>query len=76
MITAVNEWAMTKNRPPWRHPLPSIKRALEEKTRGRVFQTDVDRPPRPDSVTEAEWADFEKRARFDTLFFDYEVSDG
>jgi hypothetical protein len=41
-----------------------------------VFQTDVDRPPRPDSVTEAEWADFEKRARFDTLFFDYEVSDG
>ncbi len=40
MITAVNEWALTKNNPPRRHPLPSIRKALEEKASGRVFQTD------------------------------------
>ena len=43
MITAVTEWALTKNNPPWRHPLPSIKEALEQKAQGRVFQTDAGR---------------------------------
>jgi hypothetical protein len=38
MITAVNDWALTKNDPPWRHPLPSIKTALTSKAQGRVLR--------------------------------------
>lgn len=41
MIPANQPWANDKAH--WRHPLPSIKRALVRKARGRVFQTDVDR---------------------------------
>jgi hypothetical protein len=75
MITAVTEWALTKNDPPWRHPLPSIRQALLKKAQGRVFQTDVDRPARPDHVEEADWQAFESRCVFDELYFDYTVPD-
>jgi beta-lactamase superfamily II metal-dependent hydrolase len=75
MVTAVNKWAMTKNDPPWRHPLPSIKKALEQKTQGRVFQTDVERPEKPADVSEATWQAFLSRAAFEELYFDYTIVD-
>lgn len=75
MITAVEQWALTKNHPPWRHPLPSIRKALLSKTQGRVFQTDIDRPEQPKDVPDGAWKRFEKRSDFQQLYFDYEISD-
>jgi hypothetical protein len=75
MITAVNEWAMTKNVPPWVHPLPSIRDELLHKAQGRVFQTDQDEPERPDGVSEGAWKKFTDRSRFERLYFDWEVLD-
>jgi beta-lactamase superfamily II metal-dependent hydrolase len=75
MITAVNEWAMTKNNPPWRHPLPSIKKALSLKAHGRVFQTDVGEPEKPDGVSDASWNAFVANCTFEKLYFDYVVLD-
>jgi hypothetical protein len=75
MITAVNQWAMTKNDPPWRHPLPSIRAALLQKAQGRVFQTDIDRPEQPDGVPDGTWKKFTARSDFQTLYFDYTVTD-
>ncbi len=75
MITAVNQWALTKNDPPWRHPLPSIKKALVRKAAGRVFQTDENQPSKPSSVSAGTWKAFTDRAVFDQLFFDYTVID-
>ena len=75
MITAVNKWAMEKNTPPCRHPLPSIRKALDEKARGRVFQTDQDDIKQPDSVSDAEWARFTSRVVISDLYFDYQVID-
>ncbi len=76
MITAVNEWAMTKNNPPWRHPLPSIRDSLDEKAQGRVFQTDKDEPEKPNSVSNAEWKKFSDRIVCDKDYFDYLIVDG
>ena len=64
MITAVNKWAMTKNRPPWRHPLPSIREALVGKAGGRVFQTDIDEPERPTHVPIVTWKKFLKQCDY------------
>lgn len=75
MITAVEEWALTKNRPPWVHPLPSIRDALVRKARGRVFQTDRDLPEKPDDVSDAEWEQFLKHAAFNPLYFDWSIID-
>jgi hypothetical protein len=76
MITAVNEWALTKNRPPWHHPLESIRRALDAKAQGRVFQTDQDAMDKPDAVSNAEWSRFLKRTDLsDPICFDYTVLD-
>ena len=77
MITAVNEWAMTKNSPPWRHPLPSIKKALLEKAQGRVFQTDENEVKRMDNVnvSDAEWQKFLDRTEFNDLYFDLDIID-
>jgi hypothetical protein len=33
--------ALTKNNPPWRHPLPSIRETTLDNTHGRLFQTDM-----------------------------------
>jgi hypothetical protein len=74
MITAVNKWAMTKNTPPWRHPLPSIKTALVEKTQGRVFQTDSSLT-KPDDVSQSAWDKFMSRVKEHDLYFDYRVMD-
>jgi hypothetical protein len=75
MITAVNEWAVTKNDPPWYHPLPSIRRALLKKAQGRVFQTDIDKPKRPTNVTKETWDAFLERATFEPMYFQYSIRD-
>lgn len=75
MITAVNKWAMEENNPPWVHPLPSIKTALEKKAHGRVFQTDTPAPQKPDSVSLADWDAFLGRATMNELYFDLQILD-
>ncbi|WP_339736177.1 hypothetical protein [uncultured Gimesia sp.] len=75
MITAVNKWAITKNNPPWRHPLPAIKKALEEKCQGRVFQTDIDQPKKPDGISDEIWDRFLDRASFEEMYFEYVITD-
>ena len=75
MITAVNEWATTKNDPPWIHPLPSIKEALVKKAQGRVLQTDEDGPTQPSGVSSATWKQFTDRLVVDDLFFDITIRD-
>lgn len=75
MITAVNEWALLQKPFPWVHPLPSIKEALERKARGRVFQTDTNKPAKPSSVSKAEWDKFLARATFEDIYFDYVIVD-
>lgn len=75
MIPAVNAWAMEKNNPPWQHPLPSIKEALLDKAQGRVFQTDENRPAKPDNVEDADWQEFLGRSKFGELYLDYMILD-
>ena len=73
MITAVNKWALEKAE--WNHPLPAIKTALEQKTAGRLFQTDTDTLTKPTEVSPAAWKTFTDRATIDDLFFDYTIFD-
>lgn len=75
MITAVNEWAMTKNHPPWVHPWPSIKTALASKAHGRVLQTDENQPAKPEGVSDGEWQRFTDRVVFADTHFDWSVED-
>jgi hypothetical protein len=75
MITAVNDWALTKNNPPWRHPLPSIKKALVSKAQGRVFQTDMVQLEKPENVSDASWQAFLDRTEFEQMYFDYTILD-
>lgn len=75
MITAVNEWATSKNNPPWIHPLPSIKAALLKKAQGRVLQTDEDGPRKPTGVSAGKWKQFTDRLVVNDLFFDLTIRD-
>ena len=75
MITAVNQWALTKNNPPWVHPLPAIKEALLRKAQGRVLQADENLPAKPENVTAGEWKKFTDRTVFEDLYFDWQVLD-
>ena len=75
MITAVNEWALTQNRPPWVHPLPSIRDALASKAQGRVFQTDQNKPRKPTGLSRGAWRKFTNRSVFAELYFDWTVLD-
>ena len=68
MITAVSDWAHFKQKPPWNHPLESIKRALLEKADGRVFQTDTNV-----TVTKPPWKDCNVIAN--ELYFEYVIAD-
>jgi beta-lactamase superfamily II metal-dependent hydrolase len=74
MITAVSQWALLTPKPPWVHPLPSIKAALMKKSGGRLFQTDTAELVAP-APADAEWADFIQRTRISDLYFEYEVHD-
>jgi hypothetical protein len=75
MIPAVNEWAV-QVKPPWYHPLPSIRSALLKKAQGRVLQMDIDQPEKLESVPADAWAEFTTRVVFDDLYFDYIIPDG
>lgn len=75
MITAVNKWALTKNNPPWRHPLPSIRKALDEKTSGRVFQTDQASFVKKPGLSQPVWKEFLSRSKVNELYFDYVIKD-
>jgi hypothetical protein len=75
MITAVTKWALEKNRPPWVHPLPSIREALVSKAQGRVFQTDRNMPEQPEGVSDGEWKKFTDRSAFEDMYFDWQVLD-
>ena len=77
MITAVNKWALNVKPAPWRHPLPSIKRALHEKCQGRVFQTDTSELQPPNDTPDRDWKDFLKRTYVDpdNLYFEHEIND-
>jgi hypothetical protein len=75
MITAVNEWAVTKNRPPWYHPLPAIKAVLAQKAQGRVLQMDEPKLVKPDSVPDAVWKEFTSRVKVRELFFEFSILD-
>ena len=74
MITAVRAWALTQ-RPPWDHPLKSIKSALVEKADGRVLQTDTDfdQLEKPEAASAASWKAFQDRAAGNDLFFDLRI---
>jgi hypothetical protein len=69
MITAVSDWAHNKQRPPWNHPLESIKSALDKKSAKRVFQTDTAIDP-----SEPHWKTC-KNVKGTALYFEYEIPD-
>lgn len=75
MITAVGEWATTKNNPPWSHPLPSLKKALVRKAQGRVLQIDENEPEQPRNVSDGEWKRFTDRVVLNELYFDLTIED-
>lgn len=75
MIPANKEWAYGKSQV-WKHPLKSIEEALIEKASGRVFRTDERKgPKKPKSVSKAVWDEFQDKASFEDLFFEYSVLD-
>jgi hypothetical protein len=77
LIPAINQWALEKNNPPWRHPLPSIKKALLQKAHGRVLQMDEAGPVKPDpnKVPDAVWKEFLDRVQVTDLYYQYEIID-
>ncbi|MGX1100782.1 MBL fold metallo-hydrolase [Amorphus sp. MBR-141] len=74
-IPAHEAWATAKRPYPWKHPLASIRAALEDKARGRVLQTDRGAPERPEGVDETEWERFTARLTVDDLHLDLTVPD-
>ncbi|HEV2292832.1 MAG TPA: hypothetical protein VGR35_03200 [Tepidisphaeraceae bacterium] len=76
MIPANEDWAVTMNDPPWRHPLESIYNALLKKARGRVFVLDRDlRKPRASVLPAPEWESFKSKCTFDDAFYEYVIED-
>jgi beta-lactamase superfamily II metal-dependent hydrolase len=73
MITAVEAWAHQKPKPDWNHPLPAIKKALVEKTGGRVLQTDSTLPTGPVGAGAAGWQGFLDRVSETPMYFDLKI---
>jgi hypothetical protein len=73
MIPANEPWANEKAH--WTHPLPSIRDALMRKAKGRVFQSDIDHVKQWDSMSQAEWDDFQNKIAETELYFEYTVLD-
>jgi hypothetical protein len=74
MITAVEKWAHRKPKPDWNHPLPSIKRALLEKSGGRILQTDTGlQQTVPLGIRISGWQSFLSRVSESTLYFDLTI---
>lgn len=74
MIPSNEEWALARRPWPWRHPLKAIEKALLEKARGKVFQTNRDRVERPQDINAAEWQRFTQRIAETDLYFDCTVT--
>ncbi|WP_141245778.1 hypothetical protein [Mesorhizobium sp. WSM3862] len=76
VIPANTDWAMTKNDPPWEHPLKAIQDALKVKTRGRLFKSDTDFDlATPDGAVKADWQKFIANVTATDLYFEYTVLD-
>lgn len=80
MIPANEPWALAVEPKPWVHPLPTIRKALDEMAGGRVFQSDIDfkAMKKPRSTTRQHWRQFQQRAkgsRDQSLYFDYWIPD-
>lgn len=69
MITAVRQWAETQKG--WDHPQAAIKKALLEKTNGRVFQTDTDVENMQPRGSALAWKEFQRNVRGEKLFIDF-----
>lgn len=76
MIPANQEWAETKNDPPWRHPLKAILDALQKKAQGRVFVMDrpLTRPPAK-VLSQADWDALQAHSDQNDLFYEFTVED-
>ena len=75
MIPANEKWAMQRRPWPWKHPLKAIREALDQKARGKVFQSDIDDVAKPSYVTKAEWKRFTDRVENTDLFFECTILD-
>ncbi len=72
MITAVRPWAETQKG--WDHPLPAIKSALTEKSKGRVFQTDTDvTDMKRRGLTAEQWKEFQMKVVGERVFIDFTI---
>lgn len=79
VIPANEPWAFGL-KVPWEHPLSSIRKALDRKADGRVFQSNIDFSDmkRTSGSPAADWQKFVKQAQGSSgqnLYFDYWVPD-
>jgi len=72
MIPAHQAWAENKSSP-WSHPMPAIKKALTNKSRGRVFQSDKRIGRKPAGISDGEWEDFKDNMKQNKLYAQYTV---
>jgi len=76
MIPANEQWALTTNDPPWRHPLDAIYKAILKKAKGRVFVMDRKlKPPAAQVLSGAEWQAFLANSTQNDLFYEFTVED-
>ncbi|MEK6261342.1 MAG: hypothetical protein AABP62_22305 [Planctomycetota bacterium] len=73
MIPANEVWANEEAH--WTHPLPSIRDALMQKAKGRVFQTNIDNVEKPPATSQQEWDTFQNSIVENDLYFEYTVLD-
>lgn len=71
LIPAEEDWAYKKYK--WKHPLPSLKKALLDKSRGKLLQTNVKEPIKPENVSEEEWETFVNKIKCEELYFDLTI---
>jgi hypothetical protein len=76
MIPANEKWALTNNEPPWRHPLPSIYKALLKKAKGRVFVMDRDLEKSPaHGLSAGAWKAFLADSDRNDFYYEFTVKD-
>ena len=77
MIPANEPWALAVKPDPWVHPLPAIRAALDEKAKGRVFQSNIDfAAMKREGGSQDAWDEFVRRSKGSSdLYFDYWVPD-
>ncbi len=76
MIPANEQWALTANEPPWRHPLKEIYKALLKKAKGRVFVMDREvEKPAPQILSGTDWQAFQANSTMNKLYCEFTVAD-